>query len=265
MELPDIDLGISKLVLKIFGPTAEYLGNKLQHWTKKRLENANDIFKNAEDILGNKINEKGSVSPKVLKEVINEGTFCDDTLTKKYYGGVLASSRSQIPRDDRGAILLKTISQLSNYQIRMHYAVYQIVRKLYLDCGLSLTREDDRPEMQIFIYMEDYKNLMDFSEKENPRTILQHILYGLRKENVIESFTYGYKGLRIDDNGTSSPGIRIRPSAFGAELFLWAIGQSDLLVDQILKSDCDLPNLGGIELTGNYLRVPKSKITKKKL
>ena len=262
MELPDIDFGISKLVLKIFGPTADYIGDKLQSWTRKRLENANDIFRNAENVLGDKINEEGAVPPKVLKEVINEGTFCDDNLTKKYYGGVLASSRSQIPRDDRGAILLKTISQLSNYQIRMHYAAYQIIRKLYLDCGLSFTREEDRPEMQIFISMDDYKNLMDFSEKENPRTILQHVLYGLRKENIIESFTYGYKGLRIDEEGTRSPGIRIRPSAFGAELFLWAVGQSDLLVDKLIKSDCELPNLDGIELTGNYLKVPKSKITR---
>lgn len=257
-----IKIEMLEIIEKILGSSFAYMDIQPNQWPIKRLENRNEIFKNAQFFLGERINQEGAVPPKVLKEVINEGSFCDDTLTKRYYGGILASSRTRNARDDRGATLLKIISQISAYQIRMHYAAYQIIRKLYLDSHLSFTREEDRPELQIFILMEDYHNLMGFSEKENARTILQHVLYGLRKENIIETFAYGYNGLRMDEDGTIKPGLRIRPSAFGAELFLWSYGKADLLVDDLIKSKFKFPNVEGIDLYGNYFKTPKSIIFK---
>lgn len=52
---------------KILGPTAEYLGGELKEFTKKRITNVGNIFSNAERKLGGKVNQPGSVSPKVLK------------------------------------------------------------------------------------------------------------------------------------------------------------------------------------------------------
>ena len=79
-------------IAKLLGPTAEYLGDGLRDYTKRRAENISRIFQKASEKLGNRIETPGEVPPRVLKAVLNEGSFCDDELAAEYFGGVLASS-----------------------------------------------------------------------------------------------------------------------------------------------------------------------------
>lgn len=97
-------LGGAKLVEKLLGPTAEYIGSGIQSWTEHRVKNVSDIFRNAQEKLGDRIDQPGAIPPRVLKEVLNEGSFCCDPLTAEYFRGVLASSRSPVSRDDRGRL-----------------------------------------------------------------------------------------------------------------------------------------------------------------
>jgi hypothetical protein len=99
-----MDIGGKEIVLKILGPTADYLGEQLKGWTQKRLANISNVFKNAETKIGNKINEEGIVSPKVIRGVIDDASWCEEKLQIEYFGGVLASSRTTNTRDDRGRI-----------------------------------------------------------------------------------------------------------------------------------------------------------------
>lgn len=87
---------------KLLGPTADYLGGELQAYTQRRMENVGRIFSRAESKLGDKLERPGQVPPKVLKTIINDGSYADDELAVEYFGGVLASSRTEIGRDDRG-------------------------------------------------------------------------------------------------------------------------------------------------------------------
>lgn len=50
-------IGGAKVAEKILGPTSEYIGEQLKEWTKKKVKNTANIFKNAEKKLGSKINE----------------------------------------------------------------------------------------------------------------------------------------------------------------------------------------------------------------
>ena len=75
-------------VSKILGPTADYLGGQFKEFTQKRIENVGKIFSNAEKKLGNKIDRPGQVPPKVLKTIINDGSYSDDDVTVEYFGGV---------------------------------------------------------------------------------------------------------------------------------------------------------------------------------
>ena len=68
-------LGSKDIVVKVLGPTADYIGKELEFFTKKRIENLKKIFNNAHKKLGSKINTTGSVPPKVLKGIINEGSY----------------------------------------------------------------------------------------------------------------------------------------------------------------------------------------------
>lgn len=63
-------IGSAKLVEKILGPTADYVGGGIQNWTRKRVENVAKIFGHAERKLGTRLESEGAVPPRVLKEIL---------------------------------------------------------------------------------------------------------------------------------------------------------------------------------------------------
>lgn len=222
---------------KLLGPTAEYLGDGLRDLTKRRAENIGRIFQKAGVKLGDRIETPGEVPPRVLKTVVNEGSYCDDELAAEYFGGVLASSRTDTGRDDRGARIGKLLDGLSTYQIRAHYLIYGTVRHLFADAGIPFNMEG-RPKMQIFLPFSGYFQAMDFSEKEMEQTgqLLNHVFFGLSAEDLIEGshWQYGPKdSISKLFAGAQGGGIVCGPSALGAELFLWAFGRADQLLEFI--------------------------------
>ncbi len=66
-------VGGAKLVEKLLGPTADYVGTGLKNWAEKRVTNASRIFEKAAEKLGSRIDEPGAVPPRVLKEILDEG------------------------------------------------------------------------------------------------------------------------------------------------------------------------------------------------
>ena len=216
-------LGSAKLVEKLLGPTFEYLGGELKTWTEKRVNNVGNIFSNATIKLGDKIEIEGAVPPRVLKGILYEGSFCDDTLTAEYFGGVLASSRSGISRDDRGAYFIALISRLSTYQIRMHYVFYHMVKRLFNGIKPNIYCSDNFDSVcghfRISIPLDVYLAAMEFDKQEQKKinVLMEHTLIGLHKEKLL------YKQL-TRDNGEYC----LFPSQFGIELFFWAYGKPDL-------------------------------------
>ena len=235
---------------KLLGPTADYLGGELKSFAQRRVGNVRRIFSNAARKLGKKIDTPGQVPPKVLKSVINEGSYAEDPVALEYFGGVLASSRTEVGRDDRGARLVRIVDDLSAYQIRTHYLVYSAVAHVFSDRGMSFALSDDRAKMEMFLPFEGYAHSMGFSQAEfnNPQ-ILSHIWHGLYSDNLIENrFQFGDRvSLRKIANRVPSDGIICQPSSLGAELFLWAFGHGDKPLDFILTGNLnsaipDLPN-----------------------
>jgi hypothetical protein len=78
-------------------------------------------------------------------------------VSTEYFGGVLASSRTEVGRDDRGAAFVALIGRLSSYQIRSHYFFYT------------------------FVPMQSYASAMEFGEDENFDVLLSHVLFGLSR------------------------------------------------------------------------------------
>ena len=232
---------------KLLGPTADYLGGELQEFTKKRVENIGKIFSKAEEKLGDSIESPGQVPPKVLKTVINEGSYCDDEIAVDYFGGILASSRTDLGRDDRGARIAKILDGMSTYQIRSHYVIYSLIKKIFSDCGYKYNLED-RPKMELFIPMNVYIASMQFDQKELQQfgSILNHALFGLNNDDLIEGFQYGpLDHVKKHFPDASSDGILVSPSAFGAELYLWGYGKGnkDLSYALQAKELNDLPDV----------------------
>ena len=209
--------------------------------------------------LGENINNPGQVPPKVLKTIVNEGSYCEDSVAVDYFGGILASSRTELGRDDRGARIAKILDAMSTYQIRSHYVFYSLIKKKFSDSGYMYNL-DDRHKMQLFIPINVYIASMQFDEKELEQfgAILNHALFGLNNDDLIETFQYGPEdNIKKHYPGASSDGILVTPSAFGAELYLWGYGEGNKALSFALNDGelTDLPDvplyLDGVEATSN--------------
>ncbi|MCH7619730.1 MAG: hypothetical protein IH880_08190 [Candidatus Marinimicrobia bacterium] len=229
--------GSKDIVKKLLGPTADYLGEGLKEFTEKRIENIKSIFSRAEKKLGEKINEDGAVPPKVLKGIIEDGSYANDEITLEYYGGVLASSRSGISRDDRGATFLSLIGRLSTYQLRTHYIMYKIIRELYGRTKVKYGLHEERKKLYTYIPDTVYEKAMDFSEDENPDLLTSSALFGLLKEDLFE-YPWLYAGLEETQHefkDAREAGLLFTPSALGFELFMWSHGYSHLGIEEFIK------------------------------
>ena len=262
-------IGSAKIVEKILGPTADYLGNGLKSWTEKRLNNVARIFNHAEIKLGDKIDEEGVVPPKVLRKVIDEGSFCDDELTTEYFGGVLASSRSQTTRDDRGASFANLVSQLTTYEIRSHFLFYHYVKTIFDGKPTTVNTGTGRLKLTTFIPIDSYMAGMEFSPAENTRVILDHVLFGLAKEDLVfdDIVCGGKESLSKVYSPITGTGIVFSPSVLGVELFFWAHGMGDLPVSLFLNRDLRFISETPIAFVPGFRAVQKKRkktVTKSK-
>jgi len=235
---------------KILGPTFDYMGDGLKDLVQQRHEKTEEIFENAQRKLGDKINKPGKVPPKVFKTLINDASFSTDPLAVEYFGGVLASSRTELGRDDRGDRYAKIVDGLSAYQLRAHYLIYATLSKTFSNQGKSLSLSKDRRQLQLFIPYEDFVRAMDLIQEEinNPQ-LLHHIFSGLSSDGLIEgTWQFGDQdNLKALFRGAPSDGIICQPSTQGAELYLWAHGVGDKFIDHIVSG----------ELSGGFAGLPE--------
>jgi hypothetical protein len=101
-----------KLLNDVCGPTAKYVGGELKSYTEVGVDNLKRVLKNAAKQIKAQNKDEGQVPPRVLKEILSEGYFCEDELCAMYLGGVLASSKSLVSRDDRAMSYCSLVSNL---------------------------------------------------------------------------------------------------------------------------------------------------------
>ena len=231
------------MLRRVLGPSASYLGDEVASWVKQRHTNLKQIFESADRKLVGRGDVQGSVPPRVLKRILDDGSYCDDPLMAEYFGGVLASSKSGISRDDRGAVHLATIEHLSTYQIRAHYIIYSIVKELFNGTGAMVDKDSQRSRLKIYISWPTWRAALGIttSEEERLKEITEHIMFGLEKEALIgKKIVYGSKKHLVKHfSGAPDDGILVGVSVWGIQLFMWANGRSDLKFSQYLDSAFD--------------------------
>lgn len=254
---------------KLLGPVSEHYGNELLEFAKNPanswlVTNVSKVLQAAIKKLGARINSPGSVPPRIVKTVINESMWSDDAISTEYFGGVLASSRTESGRDDRGVRIAKTISRMSVYQLRTHYIVYSTVANLFAEKSLSLTIPEQTRRMRIFIPLANYVEVMDFSEEEWDKinSIISHTFNGLVDDGLIgRQYAHGSSEqlkshIPLMIAIPSTRGIVCNPTSTGAELFLWAFGhgnqKSNFLFDEEFISQIgQIPNLTSVCVSVN--------------
>lgn len=218
-------LGSKDILLKLLGPTADYVGGEIQGLVAKCNINLDNIFKKAFRKLGDRADQAGEVNPRVLKHVMDEGRFCEDELTAEYYGGILASAKSRNGRDDRGVTVLSAVKDLSVYQLRTHFIIYSVVHRLFKGKDWNLADNGECNTHRIWIPYDVYVPAMAFQEGEDANSIVSHALFGLARHDLIRDFVFGPpEFLKAQNPHIPAAGIIITPTLPGAEMFLWALG-----------------------------------------
>jgi hypothetical protein len=225
------------LAQKILGPTADWIGQGLLTWTQDRVENLKHIFANAETKLGDAINDEGSVPPRVLGLILDQGSYASDPVATEYFGGILASSRSGVSRDDRGATMAALVTRLSFYQLRTHYIIYSVAHNLFRGRDILVGFNASRQANAILIPHLQYMRAMKFEKGEDFEVLVAHALNGLEKEGLIDLFITGDETAlaQVGIPNVPGPAFACVTSALGAELYLWAHGLSRTHINDFAK------------------------------
>ena len=232
-------LGSKDVLTKILGPTADYLGNEAKGLVEKCNINLNSVFERAKRKLGERIDQPGAVSPRVLRHILDDARFCEDELAAEYYGGLLAGSRELGGTDDRSLPYLSKVKQMSVYQIRLHFAFYYEVLRHHKDAGLNLGVGTDCGKAGLVIpheFLIAFLPPADLSSKY--WSLMSHSVVGLHSLGLIGSYGYGdIKSHLTSFTNASENAIYMAPTFSGAELFMWALGLEMPSGHQFFKTD----------------------------
>jgi hypothetical protein len=217
---------------KIFGPTCDYLGNRLKEYVKSRIENIENICKKAEQLdIEEKFATHGAISPRILNELIRDGSFIEEELVQTYFAGILLSSRDVYGNDDRGLYYLDIIKKLSSFDIRLHFYLYLAFRNQFLDSIDSLSLYKTKDNLLVFLPLSELFKflLMDIDSHNLFFDRINESLNRIKKEGLLSEYIFSNMKFELQKryNSASEGGIVMIPSSLGCLLLLWALGIKD--------------------------------------
>lgn len=244
--------GSAALVAKLLGPTADYIGEGMKLWAEARVDNVKAIFSNAESKLGVRIQSEGVVSPRVLKEILQEGSYSDDPVGVEYFGGILASSRTETGGDDRGAAWAKLLAGLSTYVVRAHFVLYALLAREFRREPVADSAGFRR--RRVWIDREEFISAIGLTDGEEAaviESVAAHVFFTLHQYDLLGP---SHWNARLEEGAPR--GVVAAPSASGAELFLWAMGDGHSASFVALFDAAErIPIVDGIELPETVQRV----------
>jgi hypothetical protein len=212
------------MIAKLVGPTFDYLGEGLKSFVEKRQNNVVSIFAKANRKLGDNLNKEGIVSPRVLKRVLDEGSFCEDNLTQEYFAGLLASSRTS-PDDELGGNdellpYLSIVEQMSAKDILFHYILYySFAMNVFRDEKINLFMSSEVNKRTVCFPV---TTLVQMFGHENFSATLSEVCTNSFKESMLSQYKFGKQSDNVADLDSESAFLRANPTLYGLNLFLKA-------------------------------------------
>jgi|SRR6185369_5157802 len=245
LAVRDVGLAVSAAVAtrplaeRLLGPSFEYVGRALEGLLERYgNKNVETIFRKAVELLGNKTEDPGGVDPRIIRSVIEDGCFASDSLAQLYFAALLASSRSESGAEDRGLSFLSTLRTLSNAEVALHYKYYSWLINTFSNSPFWFESDDDAFGLYI----------LDSAVAADPVKAHDAVI-GLAKSGLISADYELVVSMRTTESHSVS-GVVIRPSLFGARLYLWIHGHVDMPANSLLHGGVQFPELAEIDLTG---------------
>lgn len=229
---------------KVLGPTLDKMGEQLRdRYSKFSEQNLTQIVMRAERLISGDADKPGEFSPRVLLKVLDEGAWCEAPVMAEYFGGILAASRSEDGRDDRGTSWASLVARLASFDISMHYLIYDSFRGLFVGTpGLNLGFDADRSVGKTGIYVPVTSLLQALQTGGHPVDINEVVtpsISALVREGLLgPNWTLGDSETLSNRHriNVSVPGIVVEVSLPGLQLFNWAHGKPHGNANTILVS-----------------------------
>lgn len=233
---------------KLLGPTADYFGGRLKDAAERADKNIESVLTKAYVKAADSIEENRTVSPRIAKQVIEEARFCEDELSAEYFGGILASSRAKVSRDDRGLHYISILKQLSTYEIRAHFIFYSVMRLCYKtdEHEISNLNKSSLDRLSILISYPSFSQAMGYVDEEDSRLLTLYCIESLKKHGLVGHGTRTKMPRANADKEKST--VRFTPSVLGMILFLWAHGYSNLQPGAMLDPALNIKGVANLRM-----------------
>ncbi len=200
--------------------TAAYLGKQLLGKTFEVISSdIAELYKSGRDKIAQKAlekiqdkNDNKSANLRVARDVFWNGSFTDEAICAEYFGGILASSRSNDGKDDSGIYYVDIIKSLSSNQLMLHYAIYSVLNTMFVSNPeknkLNPGQESELQSEEIFLSTNELQTIIDGD--------LGIDLHALHAKGLIGKFQTGSHKLK---NGKEVPNLKVQPKTLGIQLY----------------------------------------------
>lgn len=147
---------------------------------------------------------------RVAHDVLSGGAFSDSEICAEYFGGIMASSRSEDGQDDDVINFVKVVKSMSSKQLHLHYALYNRTNELFVCNGIQADPASGNKLEEHRVWFSSVQLYQEFGWELGTHL---HILY---REGLISGYAID---IEERDDDTTLFSCYVRPSTFGVMLY----------------------------------------------
>lgn len=238
----ELEKASANLVSRLFGPSADVIG---EYWSS-RLEDRLSNVRRVAELADRRTSGRGAIPARVADSVLRSAQFADSPFVAEYLSGILASSRTEMGRDDSGVSWASLISQLSNDQILIHYVLYAAARPIITETVSSNT-DSAMCQVKVLVSFADLSAAIDWDPAVDVARFREAV-YGLQRQGLVGTISHGtapfLKKTLPEAEVPESGGLIYRARIPGLMLYLWGMGYGREPATRLLDPSLDLAPLG---------------------
>ena len=232
---------------KVLGPTFDLVGDDL---AKLYAAGRDKIIASASKKIPN-LDDGKQANLRVSRDVLWNGAFSTEDICAEYFGGILASARSENGKDDSAIPFVDVIKSLSSEQLRNHYFIYRALGKILSESNSNKEGQhiwDVVKTHQVYIPASGLRPDIDLG-------ILKH--HGLIDRSGNGSSILSFSDNKKDDRAL--PYLVATPTVFGVMLYAAAYNKLEWWQAYGIRSYEDFDDIECPELYATSLEELKSK------
>ena len=192
-------------IKKLLGPVLSECGEDL----KRAYAAGRDRLISAATRKIEDLDDGKSASLRVTRDVLWHGTTSEDEVCAEYFGGILASSRTNDGKDDSSIQFVDVTKSLSSTQLRLHYLIYHALNKMLIEQGRQVNVAQGNEINDVSIWMLS-------TELEAAHAVNRHTDFNALWRNGL-LHEYKLDTHAVGEN--SFPYSMARPTSFGVMLY----------------------------------------------